>query len=412
MATNFSLLPSNHPANNVIKFSGVPLINFTLAANSSAVLQGSSVRLCGKFTAKTSAGGVIPSGTANLDERLGIYSLFDRLSISLLNNSQIIEEIKYYSRFLSSFTGVTQSSNQLLSSSNVQYGSTIAQGSASDFVVSGTAAGESEQFFSISLPCGLFQSANPINLQHGLVISVSLVPDAQAFRADGGTAPTYELSDIHLSGTMVTGLQTIPRELSYNSITSYYSVINSAFATLNFNLGTSNTIGAWVTFIPAENTNNYQKSGTRCLPIMKSALEPCVISDLQFLMNGSKVALEYPIEDNNNPEGHTLFNSQIMRNFMSAIKNFSSLTNSDVGPINTNLTQGYADKLDKEKGDFITGVGIKLDNYSDQGINMSSGNFTVQFTSDLDTDFPNSAYMFVHSRNRVEFTDAGIQVLN
>ena len=411
MSQYFHLLPSNQPSNNVIKFEGVPLINFTLAQNPTATVQGSSIRLNGKLTCKASNGAVIAGGTANLDERLGVYSLFDRLSISLLNNSQILEEIKFYNSFLSSYLSVTTSEQQILTSDNVQRGSVMSQGQGSDIVVNGTGEGQSTIFFSIQLPCGLFLGQNPIPLMHGLVISLNLCPPSQAFRADSGTAPYYELSDVHLSGRMMTGMQNVPRTLVYNSIQSYYSVINSAFATLNFNLGTSQTLGAWVVFRPSENTNNYQKSGTRNLPIMKSSTDPAVIKDLQFLQNGVKIQLQYPIEDDVAAD-QTLFNSQITRNFISAIRSFSSLGNTGVSPINTNLKTSFADEHDKPKGDILYGVGLRLDYYSDQGINMVGGNFTIQFTSTLDTDFPNSAYMFVHTRNTVNFGDTGIQVLN
>lgn len=386
----------------------MPLINFTLHQNPSALVQGSSIRLNGKLTCKN-GNSPVASNKCNLDERLGVYSLFDKLSISLLSNSQIVEEIKFYNRFLSSLTAVTQSKNQILTSSNATGLSVISQGSACDICADndGGGADATEQYFSITLPCGLMSSQVP--LQHGLVISLSLVPDQQAFRSDADITPTYELSDLHLSGTMITETKP-PTQFMYNSISSYYSVINSAFSVLNFNLGLSNAIGAWVTFIPSENTNNYQKSGTRNLPVMKSATEPATIKDIQFLMNGVKVGLQYEITDEHADQ--TLFNSQIMKNFISAIKNFSDLSKTNVSPNNTNLVESFSDTADKEAGDFVSGVGIKLDAYSDQGMNTVGGNFTVQFTTDKDTDYANSAYMFVHSRNMVQFNDVGIQILN
>jgi len=411
MATqNFSLNPSNHPANNVVKFAGVPLINFTLHQNPSAVVQGSSIRLNGRLICKSSTGADI-NGTATLaDERLGVYNLFDRLSISLLSNSQIVEEIKFYNKFLSSLIPVTQSEANILGVSNSMSNACISQGCAGDVVSKNNDdddADYTEQYFSITLPCGLFNSQVP--LIHGLIVSLSLVPDAQAFLSEADT-PTYELTDLHLTGIMTSGVKP-PTQFMYNSITSYYSVINSAFATLNYNLGLSNAIGAWVTFVPSENTNNYTKNGTRNLPLMKDANTPATINDLQFLMNGVKVGLQYPITDDHSGD-QTLFNSQIMKNFISAIKNFTDLSKTNVSAINTALTQSYADINDKVKGDFITGVGLKLDYYSNQGMNTIGGNFTIQFSSDLDQDYANSAYMFVQSRNMVTFNDVGIQVLN
>lgn len=384
------------------------MINFTIHQNPSALVQGSSIRLNGKLTCKNGTS-PIASNKCNLDERLGVYSLFDKLSISLLSNSQIVEEIKFYNRFLSSLTSVTQSKNQILTSSNATSLSVISQGSAHDVTTQndGTGSDKTEQYFSITLPCGLMSSQIP--LTHGLVVSLSLVPDQQAFRSDADITPTYELSELHLSGTMITDTQ-VPSQFMYNSISSYYSVINSAFSTLNFNLGLSNAIGAWVTFIPSENTNNYLKNGNRNLPVMKSATQPATIKDIQFLMNGVKVALQYEITDEHADQ--TLFNSQIMKNFISAIKNFSDLSKTNVSPNNTNLVESFSDTADKEAGDFVTGVGVKLDAYSDQGMNTVGGNFTVQFSTDKDTDYANSAYMFVHSRNMVQFNDVGIQVLN
>ena len=45
-------------------------------------------------------------------------------------------------------------------------------------------------------------------------------------------------------------------EITYNAVSSYFNVINSANAVVNFNLGTSRTLGVFMNMCPSKYLNN------------------------------------------------------------------------------------------------------------------------------------------------------------
>lgn len=407
MSEFFSISPSNSNSTGTYQFSnGQNLLNFILAPGDH-YLQGNSLKLCGKFTATPSS-----AGTASLNPRVSIMSIIEQLSISSRQTGQSIETIKFYPRMLSSYYSTLSSDNQLLGSMAVTRGSSNSTGTSKQLVDS------SGTDFSIDLVSGLFSSGLIPMMSDGtgtsgLFISCQLNSDAAVFNCDAGQTATYALTDVHLSGVVSPSDPSIPRpsQMMYNSVNSYFGIIESGFATLSYNLGLSKVLGAWVNIVPSSDVQNIEADSQRTTPIMSSNTLQARPSEVTFLRSGIKFPLEYSIRDEF-PDNQMLFNSQIMRNYISSIRKFSNLGHNDVSPLNSNNVQSLATGADKIVGDQVFGFGVALDSVSNSGVDYTNETFGINVVSDLKTGFNNSAYLFVHAKQSLVFSKEGLQILN
>ena len=403
---NFNIIPSNNSSSGYSFSQGQSLINFVIGSQPNRLV-GTSVKLNGRFTTTN-----VIAGECNLNPRVALMSIIDTISISSHETGQSIETIKFYPRFLASLQSTLQSQNDLLSFMNVTQGAANSVGSSKTGVADRSISANSVLDFSFNLPTGLLLSAMgiPLDKVGGLFISLNLSNDQSVYRADAAKSPQYNISNVHLSGVLNTGSSDIP-EMSYNSITSYYGVANSGYASIQYNLGLSKVLGAWLNFVPSEFINNYLYDGVATYPLMSSATGISRPNEISFLRGGSRYPLDYNLTDRFTAN-QTLFNSQVTKNYMSAIKKFSNIGRTDVSPLNTNLSVDMATGADNISGETVYGIGCRFDNTSDAGVDFTNMPFGVVIRSDLTTNYNNSAYLFVHHKNTLVFGKGGIQVLN
>jgi len=402
-----NIIPSNNPVNNTYSFSaGQNLINFIIPQQANRLV-GSSIRLCGRIAVTGAA-----AQEFNLNPRVALLSLIDTISISSHLTGQSIETIKFYPRFLASLFSTINSEEDMSSFMNVTRSSTGSFGEAIDGVGRTSVDAANLQDFSFAIPTGLFLSGLgiPLDKVGGLFISMTLSSDQTVFRADAAKSPVYALSDVHLSGLINFGSST-GDQMTYNSITSYYGVINGAFGTLQYNLGLSKVLGAFANFLPSEMVNSYTYDGQKTLPLMSTATSPCKPEEVNFLKGGVRYPLDYALRDNFTAS-QTLFNSQIMKNYMNSIKKFNSIGRTDISPINSNFERTYSTTEDGLEGDVVYGLGVRFDATSDSGVSFLGDTFGINVSSDLNTNYNNSAYLFVHHKNTLVFGKDGLKVLN
>ena len=101
-----------------------------------------------------------------------------------------------------------------------------------------------------------------------------------------------------------------------------------------------------------------------------------------------------------------------MKNYMNSVKKFSSIGRTDISPINSNFVRGYEAASDNLEGDVVYGIGVRLDATSDSGVSYMGDTFGVTIASNLNTNYNNSAYLFVHHKNTLVFANDGLRVLN
>tara|TARA_R110000744_G_scaffold154367_1_gene269123 strand:- start:5228 stop:6469 length:1242 start_codon:yes stop_codon:yes gene_type:complete len=402
------------------------------------MLLGNSLRFTGKFRCLTADGTVSSAATPlAMSEKLGVYSCIDTLTIKSQRTGQTIETIRNYNRFLASYLPVTTSKEDNMGH---MYASALIlpnYAAQTESVVNIPSGSATQNHFCMALPCGLFNGGEPIPLMDeaigGLLVELHLSPDSQVFHSntDSSTALTdsfYEFSDITLAAEVMDPEPQVLAQLKsrtsatyeYNSISSYYQTINSGNGIINFQLGLSRVLGVFANVVPASHINNVLFDGLATLYPTNTDGLAAPIQELFFTRNGTKFPIDFNITTlqqdlttfSESGGNVTTPDSEIIRNYMNAIQRFANIHRTSLRP--QNLEYSDSSRFDKDTafGGCGWGVGVAMDTVSDQGVDFSTVNFGMNMNLMLNTDSPQSFYMFVHAKNTLVFGPQGLQVIN
>ena len=103
--------PSNVNSTQKISYKrGNPIVNF-LIGTQPHLLDCGSIRISGDIEFFKNGAEDKPTAADELalDEKLGVYSIFDKITITSQKSRQVIESINSYGRFLSTYFPYTQS---------------------------------------------------------------------------------------------------------------------------------------------------------------------------------------------------------------------------------------------------------------------------------------------------------------
>jgi hypothetical protein len=200
--------------------------------------------------------------------------------------------------------------------------------------------------------------------------------------------------------------------LTYNAITSYFNVINSANAVVNFNLGTSRTLGVFMNMCPSKYLNNLAYNSYATTTPLNASGSQAAIKQIIFTKAGMRMPLSFNLDTNvkETPAISTI-DPQVVTFARDSIKAGMNLR-SEVSPINTNrLYTGAVPPLTADGG-VMECIGIGFDTVgTGVGEDFSTTPFGIQMETDLTTDSPNALFLFVHSRQTLVFSPQGIQVV-
>ena len=423
---NLSISPANHLANaNVSYRNGNPVVRFEIG-ESNRVLLPSSLRLVGSYHVYKDAARSVPVEATELESpsNLGVYAALDSLSFRTQRSKSEIETISGYNSFMSTYLPVTSSlqdgighlGESALVAPNPQFNKETVVNNAS--VTTGNS-------FCIPLISGFTSSNNPYPLyQQGVEVTLQLSPDSQVMFSTGTDSSAfvngfYEFKDLKLICEVVdTGESpdpSAPLTYEYNSITTFYNTINSTNAQISLNLGQSRVLGVFGSFVPTSFINNLTQNGLATLYPRKSATESAAIEQIVFTRGGERFPLIYNLDtlQKTTPTDESA-DPQVVRNFMNAIVEFSKLNRTNASPVNTFVetdgTYGYKETI--QGGSPGAGIGCAMDVISGQGIDFSRVPFGIQMELDLDLDFPNALYLYIHAKNTLVMSGDSIQVLH
>tara|TARA_Y100000593_G_scaffold94758_1_gene195779 strand:+ start:390 stop:1715 length:1326 start_codon:yes stop_codon:yes gene_type:complete len=434
---HLEIVPSNITSNGKLSYkNGQPTIQLLIGAQERSIVPG-SVRLCGKITVFKTPGNIpVEADGIRMNEKLGVYSIIDTLSINSQRTSQTIETINHHNRMMSSYLSVTQSQGDFACHAYETALRFPNYEAMKRGVVDNTQSVASPaNSFCIPLVSGLFLGQDPIPLSDqwgvgGLSIEIQLAPDQQVlFSEDNSDANLvdafYELSDVRLICEVQ---RPAPDELSrltsqttnvfnYNSISSYFNTINSANAILNFNLGLKSVLGCFMNIVPSSHINNFTRDGLATLPFTNLDGTIATIEQAVFTRSGERVPLEYnidTIQKSPGEAGNQTADPQIIRNYMDAVMDFAKINRSSVDSANyRNVDAGtnFADSKIIPKGGSMWGLGVNYDGISNSGLDMSQTPFGVQLQLGLTSDHPNAIFLFVHSRQTVVSSGGSIEII-
>ncbi len=460
------LRPDNVNSDATISFKGgFPLLSFTVQAQN-AILDPRSIRINGSvaFNKGFSAGGLgepvlaADGATAiTADNRLGIFALWDQLVIRHQKSSQIVEHIRHYNRYMSSYLGLSSSKEDLTGHLNetclIQPN---AEAMFQNVVCSpaGTAAGAGRKNqFSCHLPSGFIMGGSSINLMESSFgafrVELHLSPDSNCLFSKNGTTNLanqeahYVLSDLSLTCEVFD----IPEDkmsemasqtsgaMEFNTISSLYTTFNTSNAQIQYDVGLKNLQSAFVTFCPSENINTLAANGlATTYPSQLGAPGDLVhTTRIQFLKGGSKYPLDYDVTTNKTealnadflPPGAGEYggefvtaDSQLALQFAEAVIPEYMISRTSLSALNQNRnykmvnTSGKNDYKTQIDGGPLFGLGIRYSQFN-SGQDFSKEQWGLSIENSLVTDHPMSVFIYYKSKATVVFDGSGgIQVMS
>ena len=431
-----SIQPNNVPASGKVSHArGNPVLTVTLGRQD-AMLDLSTIRLAGKLNIWRDAAGTLPPTAAAAIElmashKLGVYGCIDQLVFRHAETKQVIEHIRHYGRFMSSYLPVMAGMQDVaghLTETALIYPNYNA---FRDSVVRGSSdADVAGKDFCIPLPSGLTLGASMLPLSKvPLEVEIHLAPDSQFFYSSDGTTGNiancfYELSGLEVACEVSYG-ESSPDSgmLAFNSITSYFSTLESTNSIINFNLGLSKVLGCFVNFVPSNFVNNLGQDGFLTYMPSKSATAGggalADVETISFLRNGERFPSAFEVDSVRTATNLTsVVDPQIIKGFLSSIIPEKHHTRTTASPLtaNRNFTvrenniNGYRYMPDTGA---VYGVGVLYDMLDSEGVDFTNSQFSIQMTTGLDDGNPISAYLFIKSKVVVAWSSTqGVQVIS
>jgi hypothetical protein len=430
--------PSNVLSTGKISFkAGNPVIQFLISPQDRYLI-GSSVRFSGLVKFYDSSGNVATSANGlSINPRVGLYGMIDQLTLKAGSGpatGQTLESIRHYNRMIASYLSSTagfqdsQTNLQEKALTNVNYNL------QNDGVVyQNSKQGNS---FCLPLPCGMFNGQNPIPLwmTGGIMVEISLSPDNNFLFAEDGTTTAitegyYELEDVNLLCETMDAPASMKSAISsgqtmsfnYNSIHSYFTTLNSTNAVVNFNLNLKNVLGVFGNFIEASKINNLAFDGMSTLePTNKSPAGAVSSAKLQkIIWTRGGVKFPYAYDQNflqKNDDKNDFVDPQVLRGYMNAVTQFANGPGRlQCSPVNTFYGSEEIDKATQSlsfQGGQAFGIGVALDQISDQGVDYSSTPFGINMELDLNTNNPVAFFMYAHARMTMVLSGGGLQIIS
>ena len=461
MSRYLELRADNVNSDATISFkAGFPVLSFTIQAQN-AILDPRSIRINGDLQINKGfdgAGVALPVLAADgdtaitMDNRLGVFALWDQLVVRHQKSQQIIEHIRHYNKYMSTYLGLSSSiqdktghlNQTILTQPNEE---SMFQNVVASMAGAGAGAARKNSF-SCHLPSGVLASGQSINLMEtsfgGLRIEIHLSPDSNCLFSRNGVVNAanaeahYVLSNLSLSCEVMD----IPEErmsemasqtsgaLEFNTISSLYTTFNTSNAQIQYDVGLKALQSCFLTFTPSENINTLSANGlATTYPSQAGAAGTLVSMDrVQFLKGGSKYPLDYDVTTNKivplntdiagaNGGTFSVSDSQLALQFAEAVipEYMSERTSLSPMCLNRNYDMGNGNGNSNYKkqinGGPLFGLGMRYSQFN-SGQDFSKEQWGVSFNNTLSSDHPMSVFMYFKSKITVVFSPEGVQVLS
>lgn len=414
------ILPQNSNASHSYR-DGRPVIDFQISEQEATLLPR-SIRVCGRFHAYEDSARKVTTGTRLcMDSRIGVFSMIDQVTISSATSMATIETLKHANRFYSSYMSVTNDDKSLINLMG-ETGLTMPSLDGQQFSVLQEGSGANSNEFCIHIPTGLLLGTSGINLSRqsgvgGLRISITLAPDSMVLFDKNGDASAggldgafYELTDLKMV-CEVSDQMVSPAPLEYNSITGFYTTINSTNANLNFSLGLNRVASTMLNFIPSDYLNNLNQNSLQTINPLTKDGSIADISQIVFTKGGMRYPFDYNIDTSFKNGNKEQVDPQVVRNFMNSVLPFRKISHTVAGPSTINKSYSTNDNAVIDGGALI-GVGCAYDVLGSDGADFSREAWGLSMDIGLTDNNPNSAFVFVHHKNTLLYKDGQVQVIS
>tara|TARA_R110001632_G_scaffold13736_1_gene46930 strand:- start:3147 stop:4481 length:1335 start_codon:yes stop_codon:yes gene_type:complete len=415
--------------------SGLPLIKFDISsADCPTLLDLSNLRISGKITVNTAAGGAIGNTEQHFyDGTCGRFSnLVDMVTISSKRLNQVVERVNNYSRIVPSLVSGLHNAEDI-HTALYHEGDHLSTSFLSRHVVA-AGSGTTGKTFSSPLYCGILNSGQDLDISRngmgGLVIEILLKPSVNCiFGADAAaaqdvvvlsdlvlTVPQYELSGC--SGQSRLAEQT---QFNFNSLSSVFQVVNSSSSVTAFTPALSRVSSIFMNYINSNEIGNQLYNSCRLGNVGE-------LRELRFSKNGRLYPISFRLEtderNNNELATSNTYRARCMvdRNYIESLNikryydtNRTSLAWNDweSGVVNRSQTQNR----DGTEPGTVDGMGILFDAYgSGEDLSQTVWSFEIETSGTAATGLDGSAansqgvYVVMLNKNTIFMNAQGISV--
>lgn len=434
------LAPSNKTTDQKYSFKkGVAQLQFQIPPGN-YLLDPASVRIVGKVQYFNDTQGTQIGASADINQRIGVYSHFQQLIFRSLKHQTTISHSKHYNTWCSGYFGASAGVED-----NMTHLSETALTLPNYDIIRETVVRKTEpNSFCVHLPCGLLNSGAPLNLMDnalgGLELVIMLESDANSINilpADNTTAPDatgysdvmYELSDVSLVCSVVTPppdqlsqlMKQTQGSFTFQDIHSFYDTFNSTNLQINMLFGLSRVKSLYMSFIESSKLNNLTADGFATLPPTNLDGSQAFIKKINWLKGGRAYPKLYPLETNIQKDSKVILNDpEVAKDYINSILpwdraktiSMSPQTNNRgiVGVVNANGSLPY--QFVQDTG-MVYALGINYENYiGSSGVPFDKESFGVAIDCDLQSNSAQSVFIFVNAETTIVYNANGVQAVN
>ena len=414
---------------------GSPQCTFNIGAQNTFLI-GHTVRISGYLRFKKDlVDNPASADTINANSRIGIYNVLDQLIIKngARKGGSTLEHIRNYHRMCSSLVSLNSGLQEGLSHLNSTCLQMPNYETFREGVVNNSVSADDGVPFCCHLPCGILsQRRIPLSSQAGLgglSITLMLSPSsAVVYSDDGATSISdafYQLKDLRLTCEVyvpsVDELSQMMKQtqgaMQYNSISSQLASINTRNGIINFSLGLSRVKSIFINSIQSKALNNRLFDSMTTGDFINLNATVAKTEKQINTRGGLKYPRDFDISTVVNDEpNYLLSDPQIIRNYSNAVAKWVNLTPENyVSPMTCNFdyTGATTSIARNAVGGYVQGFGCVYDDHvGTTGQSFKDDDFGLEVTSKLNTDNPQTLFLFAVNENILMFNSVGVQVQN
>ena len=438
------------PTNIQPKYSfseGNPVINFQLGSQD-AFLDGRTMYLhfnlqVMQFNGDTVNNNnnidILPNNTMNvrLNERIGAWSIVDRMIVSEVSRNQTIETTLNTGRILCTVLP-SQNSTLEYDTNMSKMGCATRSKIAANYLNNFPNFTNSTQGLSIALPLhkvsGLLRSGMiPLN-RVPLNISIQLAADSTVLITEegayGDTTAKYSIANPFLSCDVMMPDEELRTKMqkesavsiSYDTYSTIYNVQNASHQTTTLNWGLSNITSVFSNLLPTNHTNNILKDSFETSDFLTNTDVKANVKRVGFLRASqlSPVQNELEIGKQNEESRPTV---PLLKHGLGSTGRPWSQTKHTLVDLSTQCDMNAQLFIDNKAANTISDIsrtepksvktyGVDLDSYSGMGVDFRNVSFGLRVDGDMDGTVPMGIYSTCIARNTMIANDQGIQVLS
>lgn len=406
-----------YPLNNQASYSPYrnnSVLNFEIAPQADRMIDPRSIRLNFVFEVRKTADNALPDNDVNIDDRVGLCSIFDLVRVRQQNTNQVLEETRNYGFMCASSMPAGLSLNNYKKFASQYYSATGRSEAQKELITKPVPA-------SLILKTGLFSGQQLWNLQALGGIKLELVMNSLSQVLYGANASEYfyQIKDVNLSFNYVTLASPIKSQqysVAYPQYTSFTSVLSSSNDQLSIVFAQNQVRSVFSTTIKSDKLNNFTQNAFTTDRI-KDAANPSAdkkVKELILYKDSVKFPFDYIVNERDATDNGVYL---CLKNklFLDCFRQFTAISNI----LQSTTTQGTKSHreakygFDVANGRAYTGLGVNYDMLRNSAsVSFRNSMFSMRVNSELTDGTPNNVMSFTLSNRMLKTNPMNSTIVN